>query len=81
MLSASLNKNVLPSFIIGGSRLGRVPFILPLISDCVYAIYAGFFASVHRGISFDIIVYFIIETLKYGNIMSRIDYLFIMYYK
>ena len=43
----------------------------------VCTVYLLFLASVHRGIPFDIIFYFIVETLNYANIMSRLDSLFI----
>ena len=59
------------SAIVGRGSFGTVLFSLPLIPVCI--VYVLFFASVHWGIPLDIIFYFVVESLKYVHIMSRID--------
>ena len=65
------------SSILGRGRFDNVD--LPLVRDCTTQVL--FFASVHRGIPLDIsFINFIVQTLNYANIMSRIDCIFIIYY-
>ena len=50
------------------------------ITPTVCTIYILLLSSDRWGIPLDIIFYFIVESLNYANIMSEINYLFIIYY-
>ena len=49
------------SAIIGRECVGKVPFSLPVVSDCTVTVTVNvlFLASIHRGIPLDIIILFL----------------------